>query len=64
MAFISMFPGPDASAIAEPVMPEKMMELTMLTCAIAPRFLPTSAEAKLKMIWVTLPEFMTSAMKI
>jgi len=50
--------------MAEPVMPEKMIELTMLTWACAPRRLPTSAEAKSKMILVTLLVFMISAMKM
>ncbi len=64
MAVISMLPGPEASAMAEPVMPEKMIELTMFTCARAPRRFPTMPAAKSKMIRVTLPVFMISAMKM
>ena len=44
------------------VMPEKMMEATTLTCPSPPRRLPTSAEAKEKIMSVTLPVFMISAM--
>jgi len=56
-------PGPEASASAEPVIPEKMIELIMLTCARAPFRLPTSALENEKIISVTLPEFIISAMK-
>ena len=46
MAYTSITPGPATSAISEPDMPAKIMELTMFTCASPPRALPTTALAK------------------
>jgi hypothetical protein len=57
-----MLPNPDASARAEPVIPENIIEATTFTCPSAPFRFPTRAFANEKIMFVTLPEFMISAM--
>ena len=64
MARTSMSPMPDASAMAEPVMPENIMLATTLTCASPPRMWPTIAPANSKILLVIPPAFITRAVKI
>src|SRR5512147_1335792 len=61
MALISIMPRPEASANADPVIPEKMMLATTFTWARPPRKNPTLRSAKLKMRVVIPPMFITRA---
>ncbi len=64
IAWTSMTPGPATSAISEPDIPAKIMELTMFTCARPPRALPTTALAKSKSLSVSLEVLNTFAEKM
>lgn len=64
MASISSLPRPEASAMAEPVMPEKTREARTLTCARPPRKRPTRPMQVPKTYSVILPAFITFAAKI
>ncbi len=57
-------PGPAASAIALPLMPEKITLTMMLTCARPPRSRPTIASANSNRRSLTVPEFITAAAKM
>ena len=54
-------PGPAASAIALPLMPEKITLTTISTCARPPRIRPTRMRQKSKMRSLTVPAFMRLA---
>jgi hypothetical protein len=62
--FISINPRPEASAIAEPVIPEKITEANTLTCPNPPLSEPTILLAKLKRRTVIIPSFIILAAKI
>jgi hypothetical protein len=59
--FCIIRPEPAASAMAEPDMPAKMIDWTMLTCASPPRKRPTSTLQNRSRRSVIEPEFMISA---
>ena len=52
MAFISIIPSPEASATADPDMPENSMLARMLTWASPPVMCPTNTLARRKIFWV------------
>jgi hypothetical protein len=54
-------PGPAASAIALPLMPEKITLTRMSTCARPPRIRPTRMRQKSKIRSLTVPAFMMLA---
>jgi len=64
IASISIKPAPDASAMADPDIPAKIMLSTILTCANPPGKWPTIVEANLKIRLVTPVEFMIWAAKM
>ncbi len=64
IAWISIFPRPAASAMADPVIPLKIREARTLTWPSAPRIRPVSPPANLKIMSVTLPLFMTLAVNM
>jgi len=64
IASISIMPSPEASATAEPVMPEKMKEATTLTWPIPPLKRPTKPMANSKRRSVTFPVFITFAVNM
>ena len=57
-------PGPAASAMALPLMPENTTLTSTLTWARPPRMRPTRMRQKSKMRSLTVPAFMTLAAKI
>jgi hypothetical protein len=64
IAFNSIRPNPDASASAEPDIPENMSDAMMFTWARLPRTPPTRPEANRKTFSVTVPLFMIFAVKM
>ena len=54
-------PGPAASAIALPLMPEKITLTKMSTCASPPRMGPTRMRQKSKIRSLTVPAFIRLA---
>ena len=56
-------PGPAASAIALPLMPEKITLTRMSTCASPPRMRPTRMRQKSNRRSLTVPAFMMLAAK-
>ena len=64
MASISMIPSPDASATAEPVIPENIRDAMTFTCPRPPFHRPTRTLEKSNILSVTLLEFMIFAAKI
>ena len=54
-------PGPAASAMALPLMPEKITLTKMSTCASPPRMRPTRIRQKSKIRSLTVPAFMMLA---